>query len=124
MTSLPCPFCEIADGSMPATDRVERPMAVSFEPLAPATEGHRLVVPTIHVCRLPQLHEASALHFAHLMDAVTAEYKRARRVDGVEGMNVVIQDGEAGGQSVEHLHVHVVPRRVGDGLGYRWEPAA
>jgi diadenosine tetraphosphate (Ap4A) HIT family hydrolase len=104
-----CPFCTyVARG-----ERI-------FTPWAPAAQGHVLVVPERHVQRLPDLDAPEALQ---LMADVVNEYDRLLDM-GAEGMNVVIQDGEVGGQSVEHLHVHLVPRRHGDGLGYRWKAGA
>jgi histidine triad (HIT) family protein len=41
-------------------------------------------------------------------------------VTGAEGFNLLVNQGAAAGQSVSHLHVHLIPRKAGDGLGYRW----
>jgi diadenosine tetraphosphate (Ap4A) HIT family hydrolase len=109
VTGEPCPFCEyVVRGK------------VAFTPLRPATQGHTLVVPRRHVQRMPELDSGELFQ---LWVDVSDEYDRLLMM-GAGAMNVVIQDGVVGGQSVEHLHVHVVPRRAGDGLGYRWGPAA
>ncbi len=117
-----CPFCKYArDGHGPDGGVTCYPGAIAFEPLHPCTLGHRLVVPVEHAKRIPDLPPYDLID---LMRAVSQEYAQVLRYEeGADGMNVVIQDGKVGGQSVEHLHVHLVPRRAGDGLGYRWDPS-
>jgi histidine triad (HIT) family protein len=114
-----CPFCDYFVLGSPerrlAFDTLRQ--AVAFEPLDPCTPGHTIVVPRHHARRLPELPiMARGMLWAH----VTTIYEALGVTSGAEGMNLVVQEGEAGGQSVEHLHVHLVPRRPGDGLGYRW----
>lgn len=113
-----CPFCRYAAGAFPPEGVAGATAdAVWFQPLNPAAPGHMLVIPERHVRTISELTEAER---NQLFFAVTVVYERAAIQEGVTGLNVVIQDGADGGQSVEHLHVHVVPRRPADGLGYRW----
>lgn len=102
-----CPFCvRIAAGD------VERrwPFAVAFTPLHPATPGHLLVVPTVHVETAAEDPQVAAVVMHHAAQ-VAAE---------VGDCNVITSVGHAATQSVRHLHLHVVPRRAGDGLALPW----
>ncbi|AXQ62303.1 histidine triad nucleotide binding protein [Gordonia phage TillyBobJoe] len=109
-TPNPCPFCaKIEDGT---AEYVPVYNAVHFVPLNPVTEGHRLFVPDWHA-RHPNATATSeamgaAVRWAasHLPD--DAEY------------NLITSNGAAATQTVEHLHVHLVPRRPGDGLLLPW----
>jgi histidine triad (HIT) family protein len=85
--------------------------AVSFEPLNPVTPGHLLVVPRMHVSD------------ATVQPWVTAEVMRyAAELAGLlrGPSNIITSVGKAATQSVFHLHVHLVPRREGDGLHLPW----
>jgi histidine triad (HIT) family protein len=117
----PCPFCQYAQRPEAADRHIAFDglrKAMAFQPLAPATPGHTLVCPTRHVRRITDL---PAVESGLLWGHVRATYGLLLAT-GHEAMNVVVQDGEAAGMSVPHLHVHLVPRTEGDGLGFRWEP--
>ena len=104
-----CPFCmRILTHSYDAGDE----WAVTFEPLNPVVPGHRLFV--------PRGHAASALEFPEVTGHVM-EYA-ARWADGhnVHPCNLITSCGGAATQTVFHLHIHLVPRREGDGLHLPW----
>jgi histidine triad (HIT) family protein len=82
-----------------------------FEPLNPVTPGHLLVVPVEHVDDAVWDHELTGAVFA---TAAVVLFQM-----GEEG-NLITSVGENATQSVRHLHVHVVPRREGDGLHLPW----
>lgn len=113
-----CPFCrKIAAGSDehgPVT--LEGRGVASFEPLNPVTRGHRLFVPTSHVERADQSPDllSAAMHAA-------ARYALwLRDLGAARDYNLIQSNGQAATQSVPHLHVHLVPRREGDGLALPW----
>lgn len=93
--------------------------AMAFLPLRPATAGHTLVVPRVHVTSPVELDTATA---HQLTNAVLAVARRVMGVVGPEGLNVVQSTGAVASQTVVHLHVHVVPRSGGDGLPGLWPP--
>lgn len=115
-----CPFCDrIAAGEYEtfAAD-AEFPSVVWFCPLRQVTQGHMLFVPARHV--------ADALEDPYTT-ALTMEYAsrwRARKWglagDGAPDCNLITSVGAAATQSVRHLHVHLIPRRPGDGLHLPW----
>ena len=102
-----CAFCEITWGRR-ASSTWERGIC-SFEPLNPVTEGHRLFVPTRHA------EHPSADVVAEAMRAA-ARYGEMRSED----FNLITSSGSAATQTIQHVHVHYVPRREGDGLTLPW----
>lgn len=92
---------------------------VAFFPTEPAVLGHTLVVPRRHVPVIWQLHDDEAEHLGLLiahMSQVIVETVRA------EGLNVIQSNGEVATQSVDHVHIHLVPRWSGDPIGRIWPP--
>lgn len=77
----------------------------------PSAPGHRLVIPTRHAGRVEDL---SLEEWTALFDLVRQVAGEVHAEPGVDGLNIGINDGEVAGQTVGHLHVHVIPRRVGD----------
>ncbi|WP_061711964.1 HIT family protein [Kocuria palustris] len=113
-----CEFCEIVDRDDPDVREVYRDEnVVAFFPTEPAVLGHVLVVPRRHVPNIWALDpdEAAQLSRATLLfaDAV-------RDAVDPEGLNVIQSNGGAATQTVEHLHVHLVPRFEGDAMGPIW----
>jgi histidine triad (HIT) family protein len=109
-----CPFCAIVAGTEPAHVVHRDDVAVAFLDRRPLFPGHVLVVPTAHVVTLPDLEPVGP--FFERVRLVAAVVPTALGAQGtfVANNNVV-------SQSVAHLHVHVVPRRKGDGLrGFFW----
>ena len=108
MTGDLCPFCrpELADSVF-----YEAYGCVGVANIAPIVRGHSLVLPRRHVARLAGLSEAECRDLFAVVQRVAALLMAAHQAGGVD---VSVQDGEAAGQTVAHLHVHVIPRRPGD----------
>lgn len=87
----------------------------------PVSEGHTLVIPKRHVASLFELSHEEVGEINSLLFAAKVEIDRAFSPDGY---NVGINDGAAAGQTVPHLHVHLIPRYAGDSPdprgGVRW----
>jgi histidine triad (HIT) family protein len=113
-----CEFCEIVANNKDPEGIVMRSRdAIAFFPLAPATLGHTLVVPTAHVSDIWALNDSQASALAITTLKVARAVKRAMSPDG---MNIIQSNGEAASQTVMHVHVHVVPRWTGDKMGPIW----
>jgi len=112
-----CPFCAIVAGDAPARIVTETATSVSFLPDVPAVLGHVLVVPRIHVSDLWGLDKEQA---RTLGVDVLATARVVRSALQPEGLNLIQSNGTAAGQSVFHLHVHVVPRTAGDRIPELW----
>nr|WP_249404862.1 MULTISPECIES: HIT domain-containing protein [unclassified Plantibacter] len=112
-----CPFCAIVAGNAPARVVAETPTSVSFLPDVPAVLGHVLVVPRCHVSDLWDLDEEQA---RALGADVLATSRVVRDALQPAGLNIIQSNGAAAGQSVFHLHVHVVPRTADDRMPDLW----
>lgn len=105
-----CVFCEIVAKRAPAKIVNEWLDAVAFVPLNPVTPGHVLVVPTVHMADVTECPGKAVMAFALAADL-------AGRHDAA---NIITSRGAAATQTVFHAHLHVVPRREGDGLKLPW----
>jgi len=108
-----CPFCAIADGRAPAAMVLEEDTVLAFMDLRQAVPGHVLVIPRRHV---PDIHSLSADEAAAVMQAAVRVANALHAAVAPDGINLWQSNGEAAGQEVFHFHLHVHPRRVGDGL--------
>jgi histidine triad (HIT) family protein len=109
-----CIFCQIIGGQVQASTVFQDEVVTAFMDIHPLTPGHLLVVPNRHVADLSGLDRETG---AHMLD-VGRRVASALRGSGVrcEGINLFLADGSAAGQTVFHLHLHVVPRFRGDGF--------
>lgn len=115
-----CPFCEIVQRDDPDAREVYRDQhVVAFFPHNPATLGHTLVIPRIHVPDIWMLDRSTAERLADATTRLAAAVKRAVNPDG---LNVIQSNGSAASQTVFHLHIHLVPRWEGDPIGHIWPP--
>lgn len=107
-----CVFCAIVRHEAPAEYVAEWPEAVAIRPLKPVVPGHILVLPSRHVRDAAEDPDVTmvTMHAA----AVLAQLVMPK------DFNLITSAGEAATQTVFHLHVHLVPRRVGDGLALPW----
>lgn len=104
-----CAFCRlIRDGRYDD----EYDGIVDFEPLHPVVPGHRLVVPKVHV--------ADALEDPQVSGRVMAYAANLARARSLHPCNIMTSVGAEATQSVFHLHLHIVPRKTGDGLMLPW----
>jgi histidine triad (HIT) family protein len=88
--------------------------------IQPITPGHTLVAPLIHVTSLAELDGVTTTCLLQVAKRVAAAQRRSQL--RCEGVNLLLADGEVAGQEVPHLHVHVLPRFVGDGFRFRFPP--
>ena len=118
MTLPSCVFCEIVRGTAQSSTVYADDSVVAFMDIQPVNEGHILIVPRVHAAHLAELDGETGAHLFR----VAMELSRAMRQSGVrcEGVNFFLADGEAAGQEVFHVHLHVIPRYRGDGFGLRF----
>ena len=110
--SADCVFCSIVDGDIPARTVHETDTVLAFLDANPLARGHTLVIPKSHAQHVGDLDGDLA---SELFAAVTDLTPRVQSTVGADGANVGINDGEAAGQEVPHVHVHIIPRFDGDG---------
>ncbi len=111
---MACLFCRIVAGEIPAEIIRADAATVAFLDVTPLADGHVLVVPREHATRVEDLSPEAA---RGLFDAVHQLAGPLRTALGAEGTTIGINDGVCTGQTVPHVHVHIVPRRSGDGAG-------
>jgi histidine triad (HIT) family protein len=115
-----CVFCAIVSGEAPATFLYQDDLVVAFMDIRPVQPGHALVVPRAHA---KLIHEVDTAILARLWPVATDLNRALRASDlGAEAVSVYIADGEAAGQEVAHMHLHLIPRRPHDGFGFRFPP--
>jgi len=113
--SASCTFCKIAAGTLPAQRVHEDELTVSFMDIVPAGRGHLLVVPKRHFAGLLEADEASLLRIVANSRRIALALQRALAPDGI-GVHQL--NGAAAGQTVFHYHMHLIPKRLGDPVGF------
>lgn len=106
---MPCPFCKIAAGEIPAKKVLDEPELVAFHDLSPQAPVHVLIIPREHIANVAAAgpgHEA-------LLGRLLLAGSRVAEATGVRdsGFRLVLNAGPDAGQSVDHLHLHVLGGR-------------
>ena len=113
-----CIFCKIVAGQIPCFKLLDDEATIAFMDINPVNPGHALAVakghwPTVDVIP-PEVLGAGARTAQKVAKAVVTELKPV-------GVNLLQANGEGSGQSVPHLHIHIMPRRKGDGVALNWD---
>jgi histidine triad (HIT) family protein len=115
-----CVFCAIATGRAPASFVHEDDEFVGVVDLRPVTTGHLLVLPRAHHAGLADLPASAGARMFTIAQTLAAALRRT----GIrtEGITLFLADGEAAGQEIPHVHLHVIPRHTDDGftIGADW----
>ncbi len=115
-----CQFCAIARGEDTSVETIcEAQDWIAFFPPEPATVGHTLVIPRVHVSDFLGLDRDVGCALMEGVGRVGRAIKDALQPDG---MNLISSSGEAASQTVFHVHFHLVPRRREDRFGDIWPP--
>lgn len=115
MEDYECPFCAIVAGEGASSIVHEDAETMAFMDLNPATEGHTLVVPQGHAAGLEDLDPSVGGRLFEVGMRVASAQRATLDPDGV---NFFLADGEAAGQEVFHVHLHVVPRYEEDDVRF------
>ena len=112
---MSCLFCNIAAGTIPATAVYEDSEILAFRDVAPQAPVHILIIPKRHVANLNELNPEDAALIGRIL--LTAQ--RLAKQEGVaeEGYRCVFNTGNNGGQTVHHLHLHLL-----GGRAFHWPP--
>src|ERR671914_1471716 len=108
-----CTFCNLVSGAGEVSASSEDADAVAFMDIQPVNAGHALVVPREHH---ESLFDVPRELGVHLFDVTMRVAAAVKRVTQCEGLNIVVNSGAAAGQDEMHYHVHIIPRRRGDGF--------
>lgn len=114
-----CIFCKIADGEIPSATIYEDEDFRVILDLGPASKGHALILPKNHFKDICEADAETAGKLFPLAARIGAAMKKSLDADG---FNVVQNNGSCAGQTVFHLHVHVIPRYDGGPEMVTWNP--
>ena len=116
-----CIFCAIASGAIPCFKVYEDDLVLAYLDINPCSEGHTLVIPKKHSSCLLDAPEEVLSALMSRVKLVAAHLKEALPCDG---FNILQNNGAAAGQTVPHLHFHIVPRRAGvsEGVTFASKP--
>jgi len=112
-----CVFCKIVRSEIPTRFVAQEDKAIAFMDIAPARKGHVLVIPKHHSESMIDVPQEDLDVVMRLVKRVSMAVKESLQPPG---FSVVQLNGVASGQTVFHLHFHVIPRHVGDGLAMKW----
>ncbi|MGH7632622.1 MAG: HIT family protein [Gemmatimonadaceae bacterium] len=108
-----CIFCDIIRGGAEVSMCYEDSVALAFMDIQPVNAGHTLVVPRSHYESFLDLPHDVGMH---LFEVAMEIAPVVRRVSGLQGTNLIVSSGAEAGQDVYHFHIHLIPRRAGDGF--------
>ena len=114
-----CIFCKLANGRIPATSIYEDDDFKVILDAAPASRGHAIILPKTHASNIFELPDEYCEKIFKVAKKCGAAIKNAFNYDG---LNVLQNNGEAAGQTVFHLHVHLIPRNMDDGITIKYVP--
>lgn len=113
-----CIFCKIIAGEIPSAKVYEDDAVYAFLDISQVTTGHTLIIPKTHTTDIFETSEAIAGELFSRVPKVAAAIKKAYQP---VGFNIITNNGEFAGQSVFHLHLHLMPRYdESDGFGVKW----
>ncbi len=102
-----CLFCKIISGEIPSSKVYEDELCYAFNDIAPQSPTHFLVIPKAHIGSVAEIGADNSAVVAHIFEVIAKVTKEM----GVESYRVVSNIGEQAGQSVPHLHFHVLAGR-------------
>lgn len=114
-----CIFCKILAGEIPSTTVYEDNDFKAILDVNPAARGHVIILPKRHAANIYELPDEDASKVMVVAKKIATAVRDAFHCDGV---NILQNNGEAAGQTVFHLHVHVIPRFEGDTVNIGWKP--
>lgn len=113
MAEATCIFCRILRKEIPASSIYEDGRVMAFLDIRPLNEGHTLVIPKGHYSNIYDIPEEE---LAHLYKTVKKVALAVKKGVNAEGITIAQHNEKAAGQDVFHIHVHVIPRYVGQRL--------
>ena len=109
-----CLFCKIIAGEIPSTKVYEDDFVYAFLDIEPQAPFHAVVVPKVHITSAAEINLDNSMYVAKIYEAI-AKIAKLEKLDG--GFRVVTNCGKDGGQTVGHLHFHLLARRY-----LQWPP--
>ncbi|EFO63249.1 HIT family protein [Giardia lamblia P15] len=114
-----CIFCSIVAREIPSEAVYEDEHVLAFLDIMPSAPGHCVVIPKYHAALFHELPPVSAAALGTALVKVSGALIKAMECSCY---NIVNNNGPDAGQEVPHIHFHIIPRKAGDGLGYKFSP--
>jgi len=119
MVKQQCVFCKVLAGEIPTYKIWEDKKVFATLEIQPGNTGHILVIPKKHYSVLPQMPDEEVSHLFAVAKQLAGVVFDAV---GAEGVELRQRNGQAAGQSIPHVHVHIIPRFSKDGIVTDWKP--
>ncbi|OGG53369.1 HIT family hydrolase [Candidatus Kaiserbacteria bacterium RIFCSPHIGHO2_01_FULL_53_29] len=108
-----CLFCKIIRGEIPSFKVYEDEKTLAFLDISPVNPGHTLVIPKNHSKNIFDISEEDWVSVGKAVRTLASAVEKAV---GADGININMNNRPDAGQLVDHTHVHLIPRKKGDGL--------
>jgi histidine triad (HIT) family protein len=108
-----CLFCKIVDGEIPSDVVLENEDFIVIKDISPNVPGHSLVIPKKH-CK--NFFDMPTETYEGLLKTAREAVDILMKEEGAKGFNLLMNSGAVAWQLVDHAHLHILPRREGDGL--------
>lgn len=112
-----CVFCRMVAGEIPVAKIYEDEAVLAFLDIGPVSDGHTLVISKEHFTKVHECTPEVLASVGSCLGRIAGAVAQAMEADGY---NVLCNNGRAANQVVEHLHFHIIPRRLGDGVFTQW----
>ncbi|MGB0122913.1 MAG: histidine triad nucleotide-binding protein [Silvibacterium sp.] len=110
MDTMDCIFCKIAAGEIPAKKLYEDERAIALADINPQAPVHLLIIPKQHIASLVELRTSEReINLVGHLHSIASQLARQQNLD--KGYRIVINTGPDGGQTVDHLHLHLMGGR-------------
>ncbi|HEV8404800.1 MAG TPA: HIT family protein [Nitrososphaera sp.] len=109
-----CVFCKIVGGKIPAKVLTQNDRAIALLDAFPLAEGHTLVIPKSHYAKVQDMSKQDSMAVFEIMWKIVSAVEAGSQANA---STIAIHNGSEAGQEIPHMHVHIVPRRRGDGAG-------
>ncbi|MEQ8318799.1 MAG: HIT family protein [Rhodospirillales bacterium] len=113
-----CVFCKIIRGEIPCFKVWEDDRTLAFMDINPVARGHALIIPRFHT---PNIYEAPEEWLGPTLGSVSRVARAVRDEVKPDGINILQANDKGAAQSVFHIHFHVIPRILDDGLTMNWD---
>ena len=110
-------FSKIVRGEIPCARVLETDRALAFLDINPVNHGHVLLIPKEQHATVADLPDDLAAHLGSLLPRLCRAIKTAT---GADGLNVIANNGPVAGQTIFHVHWHIIPRFAGDAVHWPW----
>ncbi len=102
-----CIFCKIINNEIPSKKVYEDNNVLAILDISQATKGHTLVIPKKHYDNIFDIEESSLVNIIKVVNKLSKHYKEVLNIDD---LNILNNSGELAGQTVNHFHIHIIPR--------------